>query len=78
MAKVVKAFDGVADAQIHPKRFNVGDEVTGALADVAVREGWAKEEKAKPTPKAQPEQPEQGNLGVAAEQTAKAQEQVKA
>lgn len=55
MATVTQAFDGAPDGEIYPKRFNVGDTVTGDLARVAVAEGWAKDEAlevAPPAPKA--------------------------
>jgi hypothetical protein len=41
MAKVVQPFDGVPDGQVHPRRFNVGDDVVGELAKVALAENWA-------------------------------------
>ncbi len=40
-AKVIEAFPGVPDGQTRPKKFREYDEVTGDLAEVAVREGWA-------------------------------------
>lgn len=40
-AKTIKPFPGVPDGQVMPKEFAEGDEVTGDLAAVAVREGWA-------------------------------------
>ena len=42
MARVIKAFSGAPDG-LHAKRFNVGDEVTGNLARVAIDNGWAVE-----------------------------------
>lgn len=41
IAKVTAPFSGCKDGDLHPTRFAPGDEVTGELADVAVREGWA-------------------------------------
>lgn len=41
MAKVTEAFDGVPDGSIYPRRFDVGSEVSGDLATVAVNNGWA-------------------------------------
>lgn len=41
MATVTKAFKGVPDGDVLPVDFVPGDEVTGDLAAVAVREGWA-------------------------------------
>lgn len=43
MAVVIKAFKGVPDGAIYPIEFRPGDVVTGALAVVAVSEGWADE-----------------------------------
>jgi hypothetical protein len=40
-AKVVKAFTGVKDGDVHPVRFNPDDVVEGKLAVVAVEQGWA-------------------------------------
>jgi hypothetical protein len=45
MATVTAAFLGVPDGEVYPKAFEPGSEVTGDLAAVAVREGWAVEEK---------------------------------
>jgi hypothetical protein len=50
MATVKTAFLGVPDGEIYPKAFEPGDEVTGDLAAVAVREGWATEEKSSKPP----------------------------
>lgn len=41
MARVTKAFDGVPDGATQVRHFSVGEDVTGDLADVAIREGWA-------------------------------------
>lgn len=35
------SFYGVPDGEIHPKRFNLGDEITGDLAKEAIAAGWA-------------------------------------
>lgn len=40
-AKVTKAFSGVADGEVYPKDFVVGDEISGDLARTAVAEGSA-------------------------------------
>lgn len=47
-AIVTKAFDGVPDGLVHPKAFAKGDVVDGKLAEVAVREKWAKVVEEKP------------------------------
>ncbi len=39
--RVVRAFDGAPDGEIYPRHFNPGDTVSGNLAVVALREGWA-------------------------------------
>ena len=46
MAKVVKQFPGVPDGEVYPRLFVPGDTVTGELATVALREGWAEDESA--------------------------------
>ncbi len=43
MAKVIQAFKGVPDGDSLVRNYAVGDTVTGDLAVVAVREGWAEE-----------------------------------
>jgi hypothetical protein len=43
MATVIKAFNGVEDGNVYPRLFEVGDEVEGDLARVAIEEGWAAE-----------------------------------
>jgi len=43
-AIVTKAFPGRPDDQAHVCEFVPGDEVFGELAEVAVRNGWAKEQ----------------------------------
>lgn len=40
-AKVEKPFVGARDGELHPEHFPAGSVVTGDLAAVAVREGWA-------------------------------------
>lgn len=45
MAKVIKEFLGVKDGDVYPTEHKVGDDVTGDLAALAVREKWAVEEK---------------------------------
>lgn len=42
-AYVIVPFNGVPDGEAMPRRFEVGDEVGGALAEVALREKWAAE-----------------------------------
>ena len=42
-AYAIQPFDGVPDGEVYPRRFEVGDEVHGELAAVALREGWAAE-----------------------------------
>lgn len=42
-ATVVKTFPGVADGDVHHTNFAVGDTVTGSLAEVAVANGWARD-----------------------------------
>lgn len=48
MAKVIKEFMGASDHDPRTRRFMPGDEVTGDLAAVAVREGWAVEPESDP------------------------------
>lgn len=40
-AIVTVEFMGVADGDIYPRRFTVGEPVTGDIAAVALNEGWA-------------------------------------
>ena len=47
-AKVIKSFRGAPDGEVHPKQFKPGDTVEGDLACVAIREGWAEDNR---TPK---------------------------
>lgn len=42
-AKVVKAFPGRPDREALTRTIEVGEEIGGELAAVAVREGWAEE-----------------------------------
>jgi len=61
MVKVIKQFDGVKDGEVYPVTFNPGDEVTGDLAAVAIKEKWAEAEGeavAKPETKAPAKAPE--------------------
>ena len=46
-AKVIKPFPGCPDGSTRTRTFEKGDEVTGSLAEVAVKEGWAEEVQAK-------------------------------
>ncbi|MBT8113721.1 MAG: hypothetical protein KJO47_08590 [Gammaproteobacteria bacterium] len=50
-AKVITEFKGVPDESNYPVSFKVGDTVNGRLAEVAVREGWAKSLTEKPAAK---------------------------
>jgi len=40
-AIVTKPFKGAPDGELYPKEFSIGDEVTGDLAAVAIKEKWA-------------------------------------
>ncbi|MCW2195041.1 hypothetical protein AB7M45_007814 [Bradyrhizobium elkanii] len=42
-AKVTKEFSGVEDGSVYPRQILVGEEVSGALAEAAIAEKWAKE-----------------------------------
>ena len=42
-AYVIVPFNGVPDGEAMPRRFEVGDEIGGSLAEVALREKWAAE-----------------------------------
>lgn len=42
-AKVTKEFDGVEDGKVYPRKFEVGEEISGDLADAAIRQKNAKE-----------------------------------
>ena len=46
-AIVKKPFAGKPDESAETRQFAVGDDVTGDLAEVAMREGWAEEVTAK-------------------------------
>nr|BDD44155.1 hypothetical protein 22 [bacterium] len=41
---VTQSFNGVKDGEVYPVTFQPGDEVTGQLAEIAVKEGWAVQE----------------------------------
>jgi hypothetical protein len=49
---VVTQFDGVPDGRVYARTFLPGEEVTGDLAQLALREGWAEEQ---PEPEAEAE-----------------------
>jgi hypothetical protein len=57
-AKVTKAFDGVENGALYPRTYPVGEVVTGRLAEVALREKWAEEEKLDARPSGPVEIPE--------------------
>lgn len=40
-ASVTKSFRGVVDGEIHGRTIEVGEEISGSLAEVAITEGWA-------------------------------------
>lgn len=42
-ARVTRAFDGVPDGMIHPRRIAAGEIISGDLARVALESGWAEE-----------------------------------
>lgn len=42
-AKVTQEFPGVEDGKHHPRVIEVGEEISGELAVVAVRNKWATE-----------------------------------
>lgn len=44
-AKVTKEFDGVEDGKVYPRLINVGEEISGSLAETAISAGNAKETK---------------------------------
>lgn len=44
-ATVTITFSGAPDGALYPREFAPGETVTGDLAAVAVREGWAKRPK---------------------------------
>lgn len=43
-ARVTKAFPGVPEGEIYGRQFEVGDVISGRMAEVALAEGWAVEE----------------------------------
>lgn len=47
-ARVTKAFPGVPEGEVYPRQHEVGETVTGRMAEVALAEGWAEKEGAKP------------------------------
>lgn len=51
MPRVAVPFDGVPDGQVHPRRFEAGDQVEGDLARVARTEGWLEKSERKPPAK---------------------------
>lgn len=44
MIKVIKQGYGVEDGEIYPRTFRIGETLSGALAESAVIEGWARED----------------------------------
>lgn len=40
-ARVTKSFWGVPEGDIYPRRYDVGETVTGRMADVALDQRWA-------------------------------------
>jgi hypothetical protein len=52
---VTQEFLGKPDGQVYGRPILVGEELTGDLAELALREGWAKEQK---PPKAVAPKPE--------------------
>lgn len=44
-AIVTKEFPGVEDGKVHPRMIEVGEEISGSLAEAAIGEKWAKETK---------------------------------
>ena len=71
---VKKHFNGVPDGECHPHRYQPGDEVTGDLAAVALKQGWAKEVETKAEAKAEAE----AKAKAEAEAKAKAEAEAKA
>jgi hypothetical protein len=43
--KVTTAFTGCRDGEVIPRRFEVGEELTGDLARVALKQRWAAPDK---------------------------------
>jgi hypothetical protein len=52
---VTKEFVGVPDGAVYGRPIQVGEELTGALAQLALREKWAKEKKADVKPEGEAE-----------------------
>lgn len=50
-ATVTSPFPGCPDGTLHPIQFKAGDSISGELAEIAVREKWAKWDKPKKTTK---------------------------
>ena len=44
-ARVTKEFPGVPDGEVYPRTIEVGEEISGSLAETAIGEKWAKETK---------------------------------
>lgn len=44
-AKVTQEFKGVEDGKVYPRMIEVGEEISGLLAEAAIGEKWAKETK---------------------------------
>lgn len=42
-AKVTKEFSGVPDGDVYPRMIEIGEEISGSLAETAIAEKWAKE-----------------------------------
>jgi hypothetical protein len=42
-ATALTTFDGARDGDLYPTRFRPGDLIEGNLAEIAVRENWARE-----------------------------------
>ncbi|PWK65864.1 hypothetical protein [Aminobacter sp. AP02] len=43
-ARVTKAFPGVPEGEIYGRQFEVGEVISGRMAEVALAEGWAVKE----------------------------------
>ena len=56
MAKVTRRFPGVRDGETVTRWFEVGEEVDGDLARVAVANGWAEEPRAAETKAPEPKE----------------------
>lgn len=81
-AETVEPFDGVPDGEVQPRRFQPGDPVFGELAEVAIKQKWAKpgkgEPPAAPEPEPQEQQPASKPDGQAAKQLARLEQELKA